>query len=427
MTSGIRRWLRGWEVYAVFLGLPVWWALGAYGIIWPLAAVFLAGALLLWGRVVWPRWFLIWGLFLLWMLASATRVEGEGRVLAFLYRALHYFSASVLFLYLYNCRERLPIVSVVRTLAILFALVSAGGFLAVLYPGFGFVSPLAHVFPAYLKEQAFIHSMLYPRLADLHGFLGYPVPRPKTFFPYTNAWGSNLGLLLPFVLAAYGMTRSRIWRGLIIGVVLLSLVPLFYSLNRGAWVSVAAGAVYAALRFACSGYRRLLLPVLAFLAMIVVLVSFSPVGELFADRLAHPHSNEGRLARDIETAEKVSDAPLFGYGAPRPSEERPDAPSLGTHGQLFLVAFSHGLPGLVLFLLWFFGTFYVSWRINSLGSILAGTVILMGLVQSPFYELLPWQLHILMVAAALLWREALAPKEIPGGGLLRHGKAVFIP
>lgn len=92
----------GWPIYALFLFYPVWWLLGLNGIIWPVLIFFLALNLILRDRIVYPKGFFLWLLFVAWMLLSASQLEGEGRGLSFLYRASLYISSTVLFLYVYN-------------------------------------------------------------------------------------------------------------------------------------------------------------------------------------------------------------------------------------------------------------------------------------------------------------------------------------
>jgi O-antigen ligase len=143
-----------------------------------------------------------------------------------------------------------------------------------------------------------------------------------------------------------------------------------------------------------------------------VLVVTTPLGQLVLDRIATPHSNEGRLSLYSEAAESVIDSPLLGYGAPRPSERDPNLPRVGTHGQLWLVLFSHGIPAAGFFVGWFAFAFWRSRRTTSDVSSWMHVVLLITLVQMSYYGMVPVPIHIAMLAAAIAWRE-ISAAEVP--------------
>lgn len=118
-------------------------------------------------------------------------------------------------------------------------------------------------------------------------------------------------------------------------------------------------------------------------------------------------------------------SPVFGYGAPRPSEKNSNLPSVGTHSQFLLVLFSHGVPGLVFFVLWWLYAFFrTSDRLN-VPDLWYHIVLLMVLVQFVYYELLPMQIHIAMIAAALaLHRKRLAALALHYGTSLQRSNSI---
>jgi hypothetical protein len=74
---------------------------------------------------------------------------------------------------------------------------------------------------------------------------------------------------------------------------------------------------------------------------------------------------------------------------------------------------SHGIPGIVLFLGWWALAFVKTGRRlpdnagrDANARFWAHVAILAGIVQMPYYELIPWGLFIMMVAASLALREA---------------------
>ena len=139
------------------------------------------------------------------------------------------------------------------------------------------------------------------------------------------------------------------------------------------------------------------------LAMVAAVVLTTPLGGLVQERIATPHSNEGRLEIYGQVVDQVKEAPVFGYGGPREAQG-PYLPQLGTQGGLWLVLYSHGIPGAILFVGFLA---YVFWRTRHKRSRIQFTshvVLLIGLAQLPVYGMLPAGIHILMAAAALSLR-----------------------
>src|SRR4051812_2621993 len=102
----------------------------------------------------------------------------------------------------------------------------------------------------------------------------------------------------------------------------------------------------------------------------------------------------------------------WAHGGPVPIEGNL---SPGTHGQLWTIVVSQGLPGLLFFTGWLVWAWWRAKRRLPAGhpgdAVLrfwCEVTIFIALVQMPYYDLLPWGLAIAMVAAALAWREELA-------------------
>lgn len=395
----------GWLIYALFLFYPIWWLLGLDGIIWPVLIFLPALKLILRGRgrVVYPKGFFFWLLFVAWMLLSAIQLEGEGRGLAFLYRASLYVSSTAFFLYVYN--SSLPDRTFIKVIIGFWSLAALGGLLALALPNLSFQAPASHLLSQSLLSNNFVYVLFAKRsLADVQAFLGYPVPRPKTFFPYTNSWGSNVTLLLPFVFVSLSTAKSRLGRFTLVVLIGLFVVPFIFSLNRGAWLSLGMSMLYVVVRLALARRLRTVVNIGIIAIVLIAVIVLSPFDEVFWQRLETPHSNVGRMLLYQEAVERSLESPLFGYGAPRPSENNPNLPSVGTHSQILLVLFSHGIPGLALFVLWWLYAFFQTGGRLDVPEIWYHTVLLIVIVQSAYYELLPMQIHIAMMAAALALR-----------------------
>lgn len=402
-----RRLLPGrWPLLLFFAAYPLWWLLGLGGFIWPVLAVPTAFSLLGRRRLVVPVGSGIWLLFLGWVVLSATQVDTGSRLLVFGWRLSLYLSATVLLWYVYGAvRDRRFDEFAGRVLTGFWVAVVAGGFAGILAPGLSFRSPVEAILPESLTSNPLVSAFVHPQLAQTMDFLGYPVPRPSALFAYTNEWGGAFALLTPLAIWGLPWLRSRLGSGARL-LALAAVVPALVSLNRGLWITLSIGLVYAMVRLAGSAATRSAGRVLAIVVVAVPLVLLSPLRGLVLDRLETGHSDSARATLYNEAFDRTLDSPLLGYGGPRPSEVRENAPDVGTQGQLWMVLFSHGFPGAALFVGFFLFVFVRTWRPRSSLGFWCHVTILIGLVQIPVYGLLPVQIHILMVTAALALRDA---------------------
>ena len=125
-------------------------------------------------------------------------------------------------------------------------------------------------------------------------------------------------------------------------------------------LGLAAGLVYAAVRVAMRGNARALVAIVGFLAVVTAVVALTPLERYVGDRLAHQHSNERRESLVDQAVAGALERPLLGYGGPRESPDLVNAPEIGTHGQVYLVIFSQGIPGLVFFAGWWLWVLWMS-------------------------------------------------------------------
>jgi polysaccharide biosynthesis protein PslJ len=397
----------GWPVLALVVLFPLWWALGLSAVIWIVLAVPMLVWLLLRGPAVRvPKGFGLWIAFLFWMLLSATQLDEARRWYAYSYRALLYLSMTVMFLYVYNLpRTALPARKLVLALTVFWAAVICLGFAALAIPTGRFTTPLGLLLPPDIAASPFVQDLVGARLAQVQDFIGYNLPRPAAPFTYTNEWGGAVGLLTPMALAGLGLLRSYLLRNLVRLLLVASLVPIVVSANRGLWVGLGAGLIYAAVRVALRGNARALLAIVGFLAVIAAAVTLTPLERYVSDRLAHPHSDERRESLGEQAIQGMLEAPFLGHGGPRESQETPNAPEIGTHGQVYLVAFSQGIPGLVFFLGWWLWALWQTARGATGPPLWAHVVLLIGMLEFLYYDMMPTQLHLMMVVAALAWRE----------------------
>ena len=418
----------GWPIVVLLFGYGVTWLLGFGELIFIVLAVPAALALLRRRRIVVPTGFGLWLLFILWMLASGIMapqdapgtVHGNamGHVFSWGMRALHYVSATIIFLYVGNAREdELRTRTLVRGLGAMFILTVAGGYLGMLRPRLEITTPLEILLPNVITRQ--FPNVFHPGVSEVQNILGYTVSRPSAPFAFTNEWGSILAICLPFFIAAW-LTRTHPLRRRAVGLAVLaaSLVPIVYSLNRGLWLALGVAVIYVAVRFAARGHVRLLFAVVAAMVLGLVMLEVSGLRQLVEDRLTHGHSNERRTTLATNALSGALNSPLLGWGTTRDaigssqsiavgeSAGCPNCgtPPTGTHGHPYLLTYSQGFVGVALYLGFLLYAFW-HYRRNWTPVGLAGhCTLLMFLTFMPFYNLLAAAQVYMLIAMSVLWR-----------------------
>lgn len=428
-----------WPLVVLFCGLPLWWVLGLFSVMPLLLSVPMAWQLSRLRTLHLPRGFGWWLLFLVWVLLGvgvlwadapgAVAGGGASRLLVFGYRFWWYVACTVVLLWVANMsRDVLPDRRVLRLGGCAFVVTALGGLLGVLRPELEFRSLIELLLPGGLRSNGFVSSLIHPEAAEIQSVLGRPEPRPKAPFPYTNSWGSALSLsLVLFVAALRGSGRSaRVAAVLLLG---LAVVPVLYSLNRGLWASLGAGAVGLGLLLAMRRRPAASGAVALAACVAIVLGMISPLGGLVQERLAHQHSNDRRGQLLESTVTSVSaGSPLVGFGSTRDVQgsfhsiagaATADCPAcgvppLGTQGQLWLVLFSQGWPGLAFFLVFVLLALGRCWRCRTVNQTVCTFVLAFFLVQLPIYDSLGLSLFLVMMTVGLVVREDLdTPRRAP--------------
>lgn len=416
VATGRRPLLRpGWIVAGLFGGFPIWWAMGFGSFAWGLAAIpLLVWALTRTRSLLAPPTVGLFSAFALWALFSAHQLGQASRLLSYSYRTVIYATVLGLLIYVWNER-RVSRDRFVEYLAWLWIATVLGGWLGLIMPNGQIGTTVASiVLPGSIKSSEFVSELVRPGFAQVQDFLGFSVPRPKTLYEYTNEWGGNLALLTPFFMHSFLRSPQRARRQLgwlLLGV---AIVPIVFSLNRGLWISLAVLVVYLAVRGAIAGDPRALrVPVLGGLVIAVVLVS--PLGNLINERLSGPSGDDARAGIYSLAWNGALERPVLGWGSPRPavSFSKPVSPPIGTHGQVWLVMFSQGLVGLVLYCTWFLTALVLVLRRTDPLGVLMGGVMVIAVPQHFIYNLIPTALCIIAVAIAVALRpdRAAAPER----------------
>lgn len=402
-----------WPFAAMFVGFPLWWALGFAEIVWIALAAIMVIYLIRRRAANLPRGFGIWMMFLVWMTFSVIGIDTSGRLIGFFYRALFYLTVSVIFVYVYNARATLPVQYMLGVFTVFWIYVVAGGYAGIAFPLFSFQTPLSYVVPLNLQSNELVHEMVTRRLTQFNPDSWLHVdPRPSAPFLYTNGWGNVYSMLIPLVICYLSMVRrTRLFVPLLIAIP-ISVVPAFLTLNRGMLIGLGVAIAYAAVVLALRGHLKALLAVLAVLAVLCVGAIALDVGGRLDNRVQVSSSTEDRVNLYSETFERTLESPLFGYGAPRPSEVE-GAPSVGTQGQIWMVMFSHGFPGLIFFMGWLLWSFLFTVHRNDPLRIGMKSVLLVIFVESFYYGVVPDGLILSMAVAAMLLRPLNGETVVP--------------
>ena len=403
----------GWPIYLVFGLFPLWWLLGLSAFIWPLIAIPLI-VRLFWLRhsLRMPRGFGLFLLFVLWAIGSSTQINRPEDILLLAFRLSLFICAGALFLYVYNESETAFSDSqALRAMLVMYGTVVIGGLLGVFSPDTSLTSPAEAALPGPLLSNAWLRDLTHIRFAQVQDFLGYNLARPSAPFPYTNEWGSALALLTPFAIATLVTKEGRGLRLPVVALLLASVVPAVLSVNRGLWLSLGIGLAYAAVRLALRGRGSIVLVVLGIVVVVGGIVWFTDLREVVLDRLATPHSNKGRTRLAEEALTVTSESPFLGHGVPQAARS---GPQIGTHGLVWMLMVSHGIPAMLLFVSWMLVALWKTrgGRASSL-AFWMNVVMLIAVVQIPYYGMLPAQIQVVMVAAALGLRAAAHRRRSP--------------
>lgn len=404
-TATGRAALPRWPFTAMLALFPLWWGFGLAEMAWiPLAGCMLA-LMMRRGAIQVPRGFAIWLLFIILMGASVIGIDTSGRLIGFVYRTLLYLTVTIVFVYVYNAREKLTTRYVLGVFSLFWLWAVLGGFAGIIAPEFSFRTPLAYILPQGLQSNELIGEMVVRRLTQYNpdSWLALD-PRPSAPFLYTNGWGNVYSITLPMVVAYLTMIRRGKVFWLLLLAIPLSLIPAFLTLNRGMFIGLAVAAAYLFFRFAMAGRLRevALLTVIGVIAAVGA-IALDVVSKL-TDRVETSSSTEDRANLYEETFVRTMQSPLFGYGAPRPSFTD-GAPSAGTQGHLWMVMFSHGFPAVICFMGALVWMFFATVRGRSAAMLILHTVQLVIIVEVFFYGVLPNGLILTLPAAALAMRE----------------------
>ena len=447
----------GWPLTVTLVGFPLWWLIGLAEIAPLIAGVVMAVQLRRAGHIRVRSSFGWWLLFLAWVLIGGLLLQvdaphaipdtSSARYVTYGFRVAWYLTATVTLLYIYNLRERLSTQRIMSAFSWLFVTLVIGGIAGTLAPTLSFPSLLELLLPraattfgingiAGVLHIQYVHDLVHPVMSQNYSVNGAVHPRASAPFPYTNDWGLNYGLLLPFFLASW-MRRDAGWRFRVAPFVLAaSLYPVVKTENRGMWIGVAVVTIVVAIRSACFGRYRLFAALAgAALAAVVVLMA-TPVGGLVTNRLQNGSSDSGRASLGQLTVSSVlAKSPVVGLGSTRNVEgsfysiaggdtaecSLCSPPALGTQGHFWLVIFSTGVGGLLLYLGFIGYQLVGSLRRDTTAATVALAVVVMHLATMFVYDTIGVALLVIFAAIGLLWRDLEVPRRAIRGAATTTG------
>ncbi len=436
-----RRWRppTHWPLSLALLGFPLWWALGLSTILPMLLALVMADQLLRRRRLVLPGGFVIWAMYLAWfcfglfvLFADAPGAVPGGdssRLLVFGYRAAWYLTVTIVLLWLTNLSEaELSTRWLYQLLGFMFVVTAVGGLTGVVAPNIEFTSLVEALLPSGLRSNSLVQSLVHPSVADLQNVLGRPEARPKAPFPFANSWGSNLALFLPFFLVAWFRHGPRWQRFVGPAVLVLAMIPVVYSLNRGLWICLAMGAAGFLLLQVSRGRPLPVVMTVMVLVSGILALALSPLGAVFQERLDNQHSNDRRGQLLTQTWNStIEGSPIVGFGSTRDVQgsfasiagaSTPDCgpcgvPPLGTQGHIWQLVFAQGIVGAALFLAFFVLALSRCWRCRTTTETLGTFVLAFFGLMLLIYDTLGMPLLTVMLVVGLVAREQRA-KAQPG-------------
>lgn len=426
----------GWPLTLLFVPFPLWWALGLSHFIFFPFAIAMAAELVRRRPVYAPKGFGLWLLFLvvvaagvplLWVRPPGTvPISGLHELQPYAFHVAWYLSITVVALYTLNMREQdLSSQRVMRLLALMFVYTVGGGLAGLVLPHLEFRSLVELVLP--IHRQGFIYNLVHPSLVSSSEFLGYEQPRPSAPFTYPNAWGNNLGMFIPFFVAAW-LGRDAGWRRPFgIAILVLSFVPIVYSLNRGLWIGLTVTGVALAVKLVTMGRTRRLPIIAGVLVVAVAAFVVSPLYSTVVLRVNTPHSNERRSTVATDVIRKTAAlSPALGYGETRAVQgsfvsiaggETPDchqcaAPPLGTQGFLWRLIFTTGILGTLFFLAFMLVQLVTFAPMRDPVALAGCAVILMSIIFAFVYDSLESPLFTVMIAVGLLNRRFVRDSQL---------------
>jgi hypothetical protein len=397
--------LPAWPVLALLWGFPVYWLLGATVIAGIGLTVVMLSYLVHYRAVRFVPGVYAFTAFVMWVVPCVVMIDSTSRLMGYAYRFSILVIVGTAFVYTIGAGIRLTRRQIINGLTFVWFFTILGGIAGLLFPEFRLTTPVGLLLPEGLTSNQYVHDLFYPPMAEIQHPFGAPAEfvRPAAPFPYANSWGVAIVLLTPVAVACFLQARSRLLRAAIVLGLVAMVAPAMATSNRGMFAGLVLATVYVVVRLAI---RDRAAPVLAiaFTGIVgtVVLIANGLLTQI-QTRQQFGDSSGTRFSLYDETFQRTLESPLLGYGAPRPSASEPIV-SAGTQGYVWMLMFSFGFVGLILFLTFLWGTTLRTWRAPGDVDIVLHSVLVVASVIIFIYGLDVMQLLAIMLIAAVLPR-----------------------
>jgi hypothetical protein len=435
-----RRLPPGWPLAAILCLYPLWWALGLGEFAFVVFSVPMARQLMRRRPLRMPPGFGVWLLYLLWTavalimlpLTPPNTLPGSitGRALSVVLSFVQLGSVTITLLYVGNLtQEEVPQRRIVHWLSILFLVTLAGGILGLVAPHLEFTSPMELVLPHAITSNSYASTLLHPTTAQVQNVLGtQPTGRPAAPWSYTNFWANIISLLLVWFCVYMWQPARRARRVALVATVIVTTVPVVYSLNRGLWFGLILSGCYVIFRATRRGDARASVGALIAVPVIVLGFLASPLHTIVTERAHNGQSDDIRRFLDEAAVKGAIRSPILGWGGPRKAVGSANSISvgpsaacggcgqagIGSTGEVWAIMFNTGLLGLGLYVGFFVSVWWRLRRDRTMIGAAARLVIGLTLFYTFFYNNLPVGLTLAMISIGLSWRQV-ADSPSPAG------------
>jgi len=211
--------------------------------------------------------------------------------------------------------------------------------------------------------------------------------------------------------------------------VVIAIVPIIYSLDRGLWLGLIVALLYLGLRLAAQGRLAVLGGLVAAIVLAAIVIAVTPLQGMISQRLANGASDASRGSLAVAATVDAAASPLIGYGDTRHQQGSVQSLSVGRsakcptcgertiggNGQLWLLLISDGFLGAGLYVGFFLYAFW-RYRKDRTPYGLAGQLtLLVTFVSMLAYTATGAPLGFTMLALAMLWRNARARRQQAAG------------
>jgi O-antigen ligase len=283
--------------------------------------------------------------------------------------------------------------------------------------------------PPHIRDIGFVQSLVHPSAAQvMNAGGGTQVARPAAPWGYTNTWGNNFCLLVVWlVVACWPLARSHRARWLGAACLVVAILPVVHSLNRGLWIGLAVTGAYVVFRLVRLGRVGAVGAVVAGVLGLAIALQVTPLGTMVGDRIDNARSNGVRMYLVDRALAGLAESPLIGFGSTRDTMgsrnsiavgERSNCKrcgnfTVGGNGQLWQLLYAHGILGAIAYIGFLLHGLWRFRRDRSPIGIAGSAALVASFSAMLWYNSLVTPLALLFLGYALLWRNELSRSSLP--------------